>query len=351
VTASKGGCDRQQDVALITADAEAGIACLPEDSVDCLVTSPPYWRLRDYAPDTWTGGSPACRHRPGGTGAAGDDRSRRCRCRDCGALREHPQIGLEPTADDYVSTLRAVFSAARRVLKPRATVWINLGDSYSTNSDGYWCASPGQAGQPHYRPVADVPHKNLLGMPWRLAFALQGDGWILRSAIVWHKPYANPTPIQDRLATRHEMVFFFVTQPDYYFTLDPTGLPSSSDRVPSRHADRGDGTASATRRTRLAAATQQPHGRDVGDVWTIRPDRSSAGHPAPSPLEIPRRCIAAGSPSPGHVLDPFSGGGTTGVAARELGRRFTGIDTNPEYHEIARRRLGHVHDAEQRGTR
>ncbi|WP_410675331.1 DNA-methyltransferase [Amycolatopsis sp. cmx-4-68] len=352
MNAPKGGFDRQQDVTLITADAEAGIAGLPDESVDCLVTSPPYWRLRDYAPGTWTGGSPACRHRPAGTGAAsGDDRSRRCRCRDCGALREHPQIGLEPTADEHVSTLRAVFYAARRVLKPRATVWINLGDSYSTNSDGYWCASPGQAGQPHYRPVADVPHKNLLGMPWRVAFALQSDGWILRSAIVWHKPYANPTPIRDRLATRHEMIFLFVTQPDYHFTLDPTGLAYTSDRVSSHRADPVDGTASAARRTGLAVATKRPRDRDFGDVWTIRPDRSSAGHPAPSPLEIPRRCIAAGSPSAGHVLDPFSGSGTTGVAARELGRRFTGIDTNAEYHEIARRRLDDVHHAEQRGAR
>ncbi len=348
MNAQKRRSDRPPNVTLITADAEAGIARLPDRSVDCLVTSPPYWRLRDYAPDTWTGGRPECRHRPAGIGT-GDDRSHRCRCRDCGARREHPQIGLEPTADDYVGTLQAVFASARRVLTPRATVWINLGDSYSTNSDGYWCTTPGQAGQPHYRPVADVPHKNLLGMPWRLALALQGDGWILRSAIVWHKPHATPTPIRDRLATCHEMVFLFAARPDHYFTPDPIGQPHL--RLPSGHAERGAGTPSTARQAGTGALARQPRGQDPGDVWTIRPDRSRDGHPAPSPLEIPRRCISIGCPPGGHVLDPFSGGGTTGVAARALGRRFTGIDTNPDYHRITRRRLAHVHGAAHRSTR
>ncbi|UJW32592.1 site-specific DNA-methyltransferase [Saccharothrix sp. AJ9571] len=252
------------------------MAELPDGSVDCLVTSPPYWRLRDYAPSVRAGG--------------------------------HSQIGLEETADGYVAALRAVFAAARRVLAPRATVWLNLGDSYSTNSDGYWCAARGQDRQPHYRPRADVPHKNLLGMPWRVAFALQQDGWLLRSAIVWHKPHTTPTQVQDRLATRSELIFLLVSQLDYYFD-----------------------TGSVRRSW---GARGQP-----GDVWTISPDRSRSGHPAPSPVEIPRRCIAAGCPPGGHVLDPFSGSGTTGIAARELGRRFTGIDTNAEYHRIALRRL------------
>lgn len=331
---------RHDGVTLFTADAETGIAELPEGSVDCLVTSPPHWRLRDYAPDTWTGGRLGCRHRPASAGIASADGSRdRRQCRDCGAVREHPQIGLEPTADEYIDTVRAVFAAARRVLTPRATVWINLGDSYSTNSDGYWCTTPGQAGQPHYRPLADVPHKNLLGMPWRLAFALQGDGWILRSAIVWHKPHATPTPIRDRLATRHEMIFLFVTQPDYYFDLDPIRQPYTGDRALSRRAHHGGNKPNTVRGIWPRTPAHGQRGRNPGNVWTIPPDRSRAGHPAPSPLEIPRRCIAAGSPPGGHVLDPFSGSGTTGVAALELGCRFTGIDTNPTYHDIAIRRI------------
>ncbi|WP_051792430.1 DNA-methyltransferase [Amycolatopsis jejuensis] len=286
---------RHDEVALYTADAEAGMAQLPDNSVDCLVTSPPYWRLRDYGP-----------------------------------LGQRRQIGREPTADAYIENIRAVFEAARRVLVPQATVWINLGDSYSTNSDGYRCATPGQPGQPRYRPVADVPHKNLLGMPWRVAFALQADGWILRSAVVWHKPHATPTPIRDRLATRHEMVFLFVTQPDYYFTLDPIRQSCPGDRARS---DCGPCPPIPMLGQRRCAP---------GNVWAIPPDRTRSGHPAPSPLEIPRLCIAVGCPPGGHVLDPFSGSGTTGVAARELGRRFTGIDTNPAYHAVAIRRIdGH----------
>ncbi|PKV90280.1 MULTISPECIES: DNA-methyltransferase [Amycolatopsis] len=323
-------------ITLVTADAEAALRNLPEDSVDCLVTSPPYWRLRDYAPDAWTGGRPGCRHRPASLRDAG---ARRWRCQDCGDRREHPQTGLEATADDYLAALRAVFAAARRVLAPRATVWVNLGDSYSTNSDGYWCATPGQAGQPHYRSRADVPHKNLLGMPWRLAFALQSDGWILRSAIVWHKPHATPTPVSDRLATRHEMLFLFVTQPDYYFDLDAIRQPYTGDRALSRRAYRGGTKPNTARGTWLRAPADGQRGRNPGNVWTVPPDRTRGGHPAPSPVEIPRRCIAAGCPPGGHVLDPFSGSGTTGVAARALGRRFTGIDTNPAYHDLAQRRL------------
>lgn len=336
MTVYTASSDKEDAVNLVTADAEAGIQNLPEDSVDCLVTSPPYWRLRDYAPDTWTGGRPGCRHRPAGLGDRG---AGRWRCRDCRARREHPQIGLEPTADDYIETLRAIFAAARRVLTPRATVWLNLGDSYSTNSDGYWCTTPGQAGQPHYRPRADVPYKSLLGMPWRLAFALQDDGWILRSAIVWHKPHATPTPISDRLATRHEMLFLFVTQPDYYFDLDAIRQPYTGDRALSRRAHYGGTKPNTARGTWPRTPADGQRGRNPGNVWTIPPDRTRAGHPAPSPVEIPRRCIAAGCPPGGHVLDPFSGSGTTGVAARELGRRFTGIDTNAAYHDLALRRI------------
>ncbi len=234
-----------------------------------------------------------------------------------------------------------MFAAARRVLAPRATVWINLGDSYSTNSDGYWCTEPGQPCQPRYRPPAGLPHKNLVGMPWRVAFALQDDGWIPRSAIVWHKPHATPSPIRDRLATRHEMIFLFVAQPDYYFDLDPVRQPYTGDRALSRRTHRGGSRPNTACGTWPRTLAQEQRGRNPGNVWTIPPDRSRAGHPAPSPVEIPRRCIAAGCPAGGHVLDPFSGSATTGIAARQLGRIFTGIDINPVYHAQALRRLRH----------
>ena len=333
---------RGDGVTLYVGDAVAGLAELADASVDCLVTSPPYWRLRDYDPDRSIGGRSGCRRCRSSATTAGSRPGDRRGCGDCGGVRKHPQIGLEAAAEDYVVALRQVFATARRVLTPSATVWMNLGDSYSTNSDGYWCAQPGQRRQPRYRPVADVPHKNLLGMPWRVAFALQEDGWILRSAIVWHKPHATPTSIRDRLSCRHEMIFLFVTQPDYYFNLDPIRQPYTGDRALSRRAHRGGRKPTTARGVWPREGADVRHGRNPGDVWTIAPDRSRAGHPAPSPLEIPRRCIAAGSPPGGHVLDPFSGAGTTGVAARELGRTFTGIDINPRYHELALPRLAKV---------
>lgn len=246
---------------------------------------------------------------------------------------------MEPTAGDYIATLRAVFAAARRVLAPRATVWVNVGDSYSSNSDGYWCSTPGQTGQPHDRPRADVPHKNLLGMPWRLAVALQDDGWILRSAIVWHKPHATPTPISDRARHPPRDDLPVRDAPDYYFDLNPIRQPYTGDRALSRRAHHGGTKPNTARGTWPRTPADGQRGRNPGNVWTIPPDRSRAGHPAPSPIEIPRRCIAAGCPSGGRVLDPFSGGGTTGVAARALGRRFTGIDTNSSYHDLALRRI------------
>lgn len=301
------------DVTLYTGHAEASIAELPDASVDCLVTSPPYWRLRNYS-------------------ASATD------------TEVSEQIGQEETAEQYVEGLRRVLAAARRVLTPRATVWLNLSDSYSTNSDGYRCTTPGLPGQPRYRPRADVPHKNLLGMPWRVGLVLQESGWTLRSAIVWHKPNASPTSVRDRLACCHETIFLFVTQSDYYFNLDAIRQPYSGDRALSRRTHRGGNKPNTATGRWPRAGADSGRGRNPGNVWTIPPDRSRTGHPAPSPLEIPKRCIATGCPPGGHVLDPFSGAGTTGVAARHLGRTFTGIDIYPHYHEIAIRRIGQEAD-------
>jgi DNA modification methylase len=296
-------------VTLLTGDAANVLAGLPAGSVDCVVTSPPCWRLRDYTTTTDTSRYPDCR-----------------------------QVGAESTAQDYLTRLREVFGQLRRVVTARATVWLNLGDSYSVNSDGYWITQPGQSRQPRYRPVADVPHKNLVGMPWRVALALQSDGWILRSVVVWHKPNATPTPVRDRLACRYEHVFLFVRQPDYYFDLDAIRQPYIGDRALSRRAHRsGNKPTTATRV--WPERGQIGRGGDPGNVWSIPTTTSRTGHPAPFPVELPWRCIAAGSPPAGTVLDPFSGAGTTGVAARQLGRSYIGIDINPAYHDLARRRL------------
>lgn len=293
------------DITLHTGDAATVIATLTEESVDCIVTSPPYWRLRDY-----------------GNGA-----------------RSARQVGLEPNPADYVDSLRGVFAAARRVLTPTGTLWVNLGDSYSTNSDGYHCTRSGQPGQPRYRPRSDLPHKNLLGMPWRVALALQSDGWILRSAVAWHKPNAAPTPVRDRMACRHEMLFMLVREPDYYFDLDAIRERYRGDRALSRRVHRSGNKPHTATGIWPRSAADAARGRNPGNVWTVSTAAGRRGHPAPWPVEIPRRCIAAGCPPRGHVLDPFSGSGTTGLAARELGHRYTGVDINPGYTALAARRL------------
>jgi DNA modification methylase len=331
--------DNGSTVRLLTGDAEQVLRTLPANSADCVVTSPPYWRLRDYATGAWTGGSPDCPH-PADAIVVPSARTANTprTCTRCRASLTDGQYGIEPTPDAYIMRLRKVFAELWRVLAPTGTAWLNLGDSYSTNSDGYWCARPGQYRQPRYRPAADVPHKNALGMPWRVALALQNDGWILRNAIVWHKPNAAPFPVRDRLACRYETIFLLVQQASYHFDLDPIRQPYTGDRSLSRRAHRGGNKPHTARGIWPAPADQgraerTTRGRNPGDVWSIpvSPQRHQA-HPAAFPIDIPRRCIAAGCPPGGVVLDPFSGTGTTGLAARQLGRSYIGIDLNPAFH-------------------
>ncbi|MGO1053654.1 DNA-methyltransferase [Crossiella sp. CA198] len=310
-----------RDFTLYAGDALRILRGLDDSTADCAVTSPPYWRLRDYATAIWTGGAPDCPH-PSDDEHLLTSASQSRRCRRCGATSVDGQYGLESTPAAYIDTLRQVFAEVRRVLTPAGTLWLNLGDSYSANSDGYWCAQPGQDRQPRFRPAADVPVKNLVGMPWRVAFALQDDGWILRNAIIWHKPNSTPTPVRDRLACRHELLFLLTRQARYHFDLDPIRQPVVSGGPPCDIAQ--------------AALAR---GKNPGDVWSIptRPQRHA--HPAAFPIELPLRCIAASCPPAGMVLDPFSGTGTTGLAARHLHRRYIGIDLNPAFHDIALGRL------------
>ncbi|RBQ12132.1 site-specific DNA-methyltransferase [Spongiactinospora rosea] len=315
--------------ALYHGDAQKVLAEMPAASVDCIVTSPPYWGLRHYCDG---------------------------------------EYGQEPTPGAYVETLRATFAHARRVLADDGTCWLNLGDVYAANSDGWQRGrniNPRQpAARPKTRPA--VPPKNLLGMPWRVAFALQDDGWILRNAIVWHKPNAMPQPVRDRLSNRYELIFLLVKQRRYWFDLDPIRRPYTGDRPLSRRArsggtkpnsiatpwpppsgkytDTGEALAGgqygvAMRPTGSRHATVHPNGSNPGDVWPISTRPLRAAHFAAFPIDIPLRAIASGCRPRGTVLDPFTGSGTTGIAARRLGRRFCGIELNAEYCELARTRL------------
>ncbi|WP_049575314.1 DNA-methyltransferase [Streptomyces sp. SBT349] len=395
-----------QAVTLYTGDAIEVLDHLPDASADCVVTSPPYWGLRDYGTGTWSDGDPACKH----SVSRGTNPLQRARpetpslspvpsakrgakpavCRRCGAVREDRQYGLEATLEEYIDTLRRVFGRLHRVLADTGTVWLNLGDSYAATPPGR-TADPTRASTLSGRAAAgrlresvrragvdrtgQLPSKNLIGVPWQVAFALQADGWILRNAVVWHKPNAMPESVQDRLSCRYELIFLLVKQRYYYFDLDairePLARPEALDEgILVRGANKGHhagveatarrrgasvyGTAkysdpaafaerppgAALRPTGRKHTAAHPRGKNPGDVWqmTTRPLR--AAHYAAFPVGIPLRCIAAGCPPDGVVLDPFSGAATTGLAARQLGRSYTGIDLRADFHDIGLDRLG-----------
>lgn len=304
---------RDEQVTLLLGDALAVLRTLPDGSADCVVTSPPYFGLRDY-------------------GTEG-------------------QYGLESSPAEYVETMRAVFSETRRVLADDGTLWLNLGDSYA-----YPPGSAGRQGNGQrtgrtftaegLRGTTALPPKNLLGIPWRTAFALQDDGWILRNEIIWSKPNAMPEPVGDRLSTRHEHLFLFSKSPQYWFDLDAIReqtLPHNQQHQ-ERYGDRYDpryaapGTRHGKDKSTLRKAAS-PAGRNPGDVWVISTRPFPAAHFAVFPIDLPLRCIKAGCKPGGTVLDPFSGSGTTGAAARQLGRRYIGIDLKPAYHDLAKDRF------------
>jgi site-specific DNA-methyltransferase (cytosine-N4-specific) len=306
---------RDDQVTLLLGDALEQLRTLPAASVDCIVTSPPYYGLRDY-------GTPG-------------------------------QYGLEATPAAYVDTLRALFAEARRVLADDGTLWLNLGDSYAA-AGGH--TDPGGTSALQGRRVqlmqnmpskpADRPKKSLLGIPWRTAFALQDDDWILRNEIIWHKTNAMPESIKDRLSSRHEHLFLFAKASRYSFDLDPIREPHTMrpQRRPRGHKERQKlgvlpAQTYSTSQREEPGVDGHPLGRNPGDVWSIPTRPYPAAHFAVFPIDLPIRCIKAGCKPGGTVLDPFSGSGTTGAAARQLGRCYIGIDLNPAYHDLARERF------------
>lgn len=299
-----------ESVTLWHGDSLTVLRDLPDQSVDCCVTSPPYFGLRDY-------------------GTEG-------------------QYGLEASPAEYVETMRALFAEVRRVLADDGTLWLNLGDSYSTRmgkpaqwrAGEYLTAGKGKVAPARNRngTAGDVPAKNLLGMPWRVAFALQDDGWILRNDIIWAKPNAMPESVTDRLSSRHEHLFMLSKSARYWFDLDPIREPHvypSDARVLPR-AQRGQVGAPDHSRAGLHEV-----GRNPGDVWVIPTQPFSAAHFAVYPITLAERAILAGCKPGGIVLDPFSGSGTTGLAAAKHGRKYVGIDLSADYLDLSlRTRLG-----------
>lgn len=274
-------------------------------SVDCIVTSPPYYGLRDY--------------------------------------KVRGQYGQEKTPSGFVRNMRILFSELRRVLADDGTLWLNLGDSYSGGNRKSYDTDGGKTrarGHSAARPDSGLPGKNLLGIPWRVAFALQKDGWILRNAIIWNKPNAMPESVTDRLSNRYEPIFLFSKSQRYWFDLDPIREKELTAHSPTspRHQN-GGGSKESLRAVRassyLGAVQTNPAGKNPGDVWNINTQPFPGAHFAVFPQELARRAIAAGCRPGGTVLDPFSGSGTTGLVAQNNGRKYVGIDLNAGYLKLS----------------
>lgn len=309
---------------VLVGDVRERLSDLSSGSVRCCVTSPPYWNLRDY-------------------GVSG-------------------QIGLEPTSEEFVDTLVSVFRLVHRVLADDGTLWLNLGDSYAGRAGGNDGHHAGLrrwrgGGRTRKKPAPRISReadpalgaKNLCGIPWRVALALQADGWILRRDIIWHKPNPMPESVKDRPTTAHEYVFLLAKREGYFYDGDAIKEP-----VTGRAHPRGAGvnpkasvSAPGSRQNASfsAAVKDTVDFRNKRSVWRVHPQPYADAHFAVMPEALVEPCILAGSARDDVVLDPFSGTGTVGVVALQHVRRFIGIELNPEYAQMARARLAEVTDA------
>lgn len=299
------------DVNIINADAVEGLRQIGDNTISTIVTSPPYYGLRDYG--------------------------------------EQGQIGLEDTPEEYVERLTDVFREARRALAPDGTLWINIGDSYATSKGSYH--PPTNTRNRHGHAASRVPPgykpKDLIGIPWMLAFALRSDGWHLRQDIIWNKPNAMPESVRDRCTRSHEHIFLLAKRALYFFDADAIREPFTAPIRAGERRSYKPGSASsynmdgghAAQHGNFAGLPLNPNGRNKRDVWHINTAAYKDAHFATFPKELARLCVLAGSRPGDRVLDMFCGSGTTGVVAIQEGRQFTGIDISLAYTKMAAQRI------------
>ena len=349
-------------VAIANGDCRDVLAAMPDESVHCIVTSPPYFGLRDYGTGRWVGGDSDCKHvrLKLGAGRSTIDGSNyqsreiyKHKCGICGAERVDAQIGLEQNVDDYVNKLVAVFREARRVLRDDGTLWLNLGDSYCGvggrsvhQGEMFKNRTRGKeiiSRSGRIKPDGVIKTKDLIGVPWRVAFALQADGWYLRQDIVWSKPNPIPESVKDRCTRAHEFIFMLSKSERYYYDHEAIKEPAVSDHASGngfkRHARKTYQNADNSARGNDSQWVGVGGLRNKRDVWTVPVKPFKEAHFATFPPDLIEPCILAGCPPDGVVLDPFLGAGTTGKVAEENGRHCVGIELNPEYVGIAERRI------------
>ena len=361
---------------IIVGDCREALRELEAGSIRCCITSPPYFGLRDYGTGTWEGGAEDCDHMrsQGGfahstLGAASwgngmsDEAVQRSversyvaysrECAKCGAKRVDQQIGLETSLDEYVDEMVAVFNEVRRTLTVDGTVWLNLGDTYNAYNGNRGTASPfaGSAAEdnrPHLPnrsglAVKTLKQKDLLMVPARIALALQADGWYLRSEIVWAKPNPMPESVTDRPTKSHEMIYLLSKSVRYHYDIDALREPQQS-LGETHNGKAGYREGHPTKQNGYVGMRRALHplGANCRDVWTVASRPFPGSHFAVMPEEIAERCVLAGSAPGDTVLDPFAGSGTVGLVANRHRREFVGIELNPEYADMARRRMSEV---------
>lgn len=268
------------DSLIMEGDALHAIRLLPSNSIQCVVTSPPYWGLRDYGIDG--------------------------------------QIGLEVTLPQFINHLVAIFNEIKRVLRDDGTLWVNIGDGYTSGNRGYRATdkkNPARAMAVRPDTPEGMKPKDLQGIPWRLAFALQDDGWYLRSDIVWHKPNAMPESVKDRPTRAHEYLFMLTKSERYFYDYEAVKEPGLNGKLRNRRS-----------------------------VWDVNTQPFAEAHFATFPSRLIEPCILASTKPRDYVLDPFFGSGTVGIVCAEHQRSYVGIELNPEYVTISAKRLNAAKD-------
>jgi len=301
-------------------DCLKGLKQLPDNSINCCVTSPPYWGLRDY-------------------GVEG-------------------QLGLESTPEEYVAKMVEIFREVKRVLRDDGTLWLNLGDSYvmkfgggKGRKSGTTKAAVDEVEKPPREIPPSLKPKDLVGIPWMVAFALRADGWYLRQDIIWHKPNAMPESVTDRPTKAHEYIFLLAKSAQYYYDneaiKEPAAYDGRKDTLLKGSQKYEKGVVSGQVAHSMAAKGHErwkknergEYVRNKRSVWTIPTKPFKGAHFATFPPDLIKPCILAGCPAGGVVLDPFMGSGTTGMVAAMHQRNFIGFELNPEYCKTAEKRI------------
>lgn len=322
---------------IITGDIGIVLPDIASDSVNCIVTSPPYWGLRDYG--------------------------------------HHDQIGLEPDPQEYIDTLVEIFRDCKRVLKDDGTLWLNIGDTYcgggnnrgnSKTLSKKQKSSRGSNGQVakygiHNFKSSIVKPKDLMGIPWTLALALRADGWYLRQDIIWHKPNPMPESVRDRCTKSHEYIFLFSKSKKYYFDIEAIKEPAKYDgpngaikspygqgftRSGNKYRKQRPNAEILKKGAQAGSIPWEGNTRQKRSVWSVTTKPFKGAHFATFPPDLIEPCILAGCPEGGTVMDPFFGAGTVGLVAEKHNRKYIGVEVNEDYVEIARKRLGITGDTQ-----